>query len=66
MLGIAAVLKYASLMVLKVQICVVCFMDISISCFGLVILQCMTMTSLTPTVAHIYNRAQEVALTVHV
>ena len=66
MLRIVAVLKYASLMVLQVQICVVCFMDISICCFGPVILQCMIMRSLTPNVAHIYNRAQVVALTVHV
>jgi len=65
-LGIAAVLKYDSLMVLQVPICVVCSMVISISCFGHVILQCMIMSSLIPTVAHIYNRAQVVALTVHV
>jgi hypothetical protein len=54
------------LIVLQVQICVVCFMDISISCNGPVILQCMIVSSLTRIVAHIYNRALVVALTVHV
>ena len=57
MSGIAAVLKYASLMVLQIQICMVCFMDISISCFGHVILQRMIMSSLTRIVAHVYSRS---------
>ena len=57
MLGIAAVLKYASLMVLQVQICVFCFMDISISCFGPVVLQRMVMSSLTRIVAYVYSRS---------
>jgi hypothetical protein len=41
-------------------------LDSSISCYGPVILQCMILSSLTLTTAHIYSRALVVGLTVHV